>query len=172
MSAFSIRLARPEDADSFTVVEQDAASLLREEPSLEGIPVPPGESADHYRKVIARGHCLAAFEDNELAGFAAAGRVGRELHLHELSVRRQSQRKGIASTLLRALAIDARNCGLAAITLNTYRDVPFNGPFYRRHGFAELTDLSDRRHLAESLEAAVDLGLPRERRVAMIKFLP
>ena len=26
----------------------------------------------------------------------------------------------------------------AAVTLSTFRDVPWNGPFYRRHGFADL----------------------------------
>ena len=171
MTGFSIRLAKPEDADCFHLVEEDAASLLREEPSLQGIPVPPSGSAEHYRALIAKGNCLAAVENEQLAGFAAAGRIGRELHLHELSVRRGSQGKGIGATLLRALAIDARNCGLQAITLNTYRDIPWNGPFYARHGFVEVENYEGRQHLLESLEAAVALGMPRERRCAMIKFL-
>ena len=171
MTGFSIRLARPEDAEAFHMVEEDAASLLREEPSLEGIPVPPSESATHYRKMIAKGHCLTALEGEDVVGFAAAGRIGRELHLGELSVRRASQGKGIGATLLRALAIDARNSGIRAITLNTYRDIPWNGPFYARHGFIEVENFEGRDHLAESLEAAAALGLPRERRCAMIKFL-
>ena len=171
MSDFAIRLARPEDAAGFHEVEEDAATLLREEPSLAGIPVPPSESAEHYRKLIAKGNCLTAVADDRLVGFAAAGRVGRELHLHELSVRRDSQQKGIGSTLLRALAIDARNCGMRAITLNTYRDIPWNAPFYARHGFVEVENFEGRTHLAESLEAAVAFGLPRDRRIAMIRFL-
>ena len=169
--SYSIRLARPEDAESFALVEEDAASLLREYPGLEGVPIPPSESEEHYHAVIARGHCLTAVEDDETAGFAAAGRVRRELHLHELSVRRQSQGQGIGATLLRALMIDARNCGLRAITLNTFRDVPWNEPFYAKHGFVEVENFEGREHLSQSLEAAVDLGMPRERRVAMIAFL-
>ena len=171
MSDFAIRLARPEDAAGFHEAEEDAATLLREEPSLAGISVPPSESAEHYSKLIAKGHCLAAVEDERLVGFAAASRAGRELHLHELSVRRDSQQKGIGSTLLRALAIDARNCDLRAITLDTYRDILWNAPFYARHGFVELENLEGRGHLAESLEAAVAFGLPRDRRIAMIRFL-
>ena len=171
MSGYSIRLARAEDAEAFHEVEEDAASLLRDEPSLDGIPVPPSESAGHYRALIARGNCLSATEGEAVVGFAAAGRIGRELHLHELSVRRSSQGKGIGSTLLRALAIDARNCGLRAITLNTYRDIPWNAPFYARHGFVEVENFEGRAHLATSLEAAVAFGLPRDRRIAMICFL-
>ena len=171
MSEFSIRLARPEDAEAYHRVEEDAATLLHEEPSLAGIPVPPSGTADHYRSVIAKGNCLSATVGDEVVGFAASGRVGRELHLHELSVARAHQGKCIGATLLRALAIDARNCGMRAITLNTYRDIPWNGPFYARHGFVEVENFEGREHLAESLEAAVALGLPRERRCAMIKFL-
>ena len=171
MSEFSIRLARPEDAEAYHRVEEDAATLLHEEPSLAGIPVPPSGTADHYRSVIAKGNCLSATVGDEVVGFAASGRVGRELHLHELSVARAHQGKCIGATLLRALAIDARNCGMRAITLNTYRDIPWNGPFYARHGFVEVENFEGREHLAESLEAAAALGLPRERRCAMIKFL-
>ncbi|MXO63976.1 hypothetical protein [Qipengyuania oceanensis] len=47
MSDFSIRLARPADGDAFHEVEQDAATLLSEEPSLRGVPLPPAESADN-----------------------------------------------------------------------------------------------------------------------------
>ena len=171
MSEFSIRLARPDDAEAYHRVEEDAATLLHEEPSLAGIPLPPSGTADHYRSVIAKGNCLSATVGDEVVGFAASGRLGRELHLHELSVARAHQGKCIGATLLRALAIDARNCGMRAITLNTYRDIPWNGPFYARHGFVEVENFEGREHLAESLEAAVALGLPRERRCAMIKFL-
>lgn len=171
MNEFSIRLARADDADAFHRIEEDAATLLHKEPSLEGIPVPASQSAERYRGTIARGNCLAATIDGEVVGFAAAGRIGRELHLHELSVARKHQRRGIGGTLLRALAIDARNCGLSAITLDTYRDVPWNGPFYARHGFVEIENFEDRPHLSRSLAAAGDAGLPRNRRCAMIKFL-
>lgn len=171
MTELSIRLARPEDADAFRRAEEDASTLLHEEPSLEGVPIPESQSAEHYRAMIARGNCLAATVEGEGVGFAAAGRIGRELHLHELSVARIHQRRGIGETLLRALVIDARNCGLSAITLNTYRNIPWNGPFYARHGFIELENLKDRPHLSRSLEAAVVAGMPRDRRCAMIKFL-
>jgi hypothetical protein len=36
----------------------------------------------------------------------------------------------------------ARDAGAARVTLTTYADVPWNGPWYARHGFAEFTDLT------------------------------
>ncbi len=168
---WTLRLARADDADAMHAVEDDAASLLREEPSLAGIPLPPSTSAESYRSTIAKGNCLVALRGEQVVGFAAAGRVGRELHLHELSVARAQQGQGIGATLLRALEIDARNCGCRAITLNTYRDIPWNGPFYARMGYVELSDFAGRPHLAQSHEAAIAMGLPAERRCAMIRFL-
>ncbi len=171
MADFAIRLARTSDAEAFHLVEEDAAGLLREDPSLSGIPVPPSTSAQSYRAVIKKGQCLTAAIGDEVIGFAAAGRVGRELHLHELSVARQHQGRRIGSTLLRALKIDAANSGVSAITLSTYREIPWNAPFYAKHGFVEVENFEGRSHLAQSLEDAVAIGIPRESRCAMICFL-
>ena len=171
MTVFSIRLARDGDAEAFHMVEEDAATLLLEEPSLQGFPVPASRNAEEYRTMIAKGNCLAAAIDNEVVGFAATARVGRELHLHELSVSREHQGQGVGGTLLQALFVDARNCGLRAVTLNTYRDVPWNGPFYARRGFVEVDDFETRPHLLRSIEEAVGAGMPRARRCAMIRFL-
>lgn len=170
MSDWSLRLARPEDAAAFHAVEEDG-TLLREEPSLHGIPVPPSTTAEEYRKLIAKGRCLTALADDRIVGFAAAAPLQRELHLNELSVARTYQRRGIGAGLLEALAIDAYNSGFRAITLNTYRDIAWNGLFYARHGFVEVENFEGRAHLAQSLKDAVEFGLPADRRCAMIRFL-
>ncbi|MEL6876546.1 MAG: GNAT family N-acetyltransferase [Pseudomonadota bacterium] len=171
MSEWSLRLARPDDAEAFHWVEEDAAQLLVEEPSLAGIPVPPSRSADEYRTMIKGRHCLAATSGERVVGFAAARRIGREVHLHELSVACDFQRKRIGATLLHALKIDAHNSGIRAITLHTYRDIPWNAPFYEQHGFVIVEDLDAYPRLAAGQDAAVELGLPAERRCAMIHFL-
>lgn len=170
-SDWTLRLARAEDAAAFHRVEEDAADLLRDEPSLAGVPIPPTASAEDHARVIAKGRSLTALVGNEIVGFAAAAPVGRELHLHELSVARAHQGRKIGATLLEALVVDARNSGYRAITLNTFRDIPWNAPFYARHGFIEVENLDGRPHLAESQACAIALGLPAERRCAMIRFL-
>lgn len=171
MSAYRIRLARAEDAEAFHRVEEDAASLLRDEPSLAGTVIPPTASAADHARTIAKGRSLAALHGEEIVGFAAIGTVGRELHLAELSVARAHQRCGVGSLLLRAAMIDARNSGYRAITLNTYRDIPWNAPFYARFGFVEVENFEGRAHLAESREGAASIGMPMDRRCAMICFL-
>ena len=168
---WSLRLAHPEDAAQFAEVEEDAARLFLSEPSMAGIAMPPSRSAEQYRAIIALRQSLCATCDGEVVGFAAARPAGRELHLHELSVAIAFQRRGIGATLLRALKIDARNAGFQAITFHTFRDIAWQAPFYARHGFAEVENLEDHPRLVAGLEAAVEAGLPRERRCAMICVL-
>lgn len=171
MSAYRIRLARPDDATAFHLVEDDAASLLREEPSLAGTVIPPTASTADHARIIAKGRSLAALHGEEIIGFAAIGPAGRELHLSELSVARAHQRCGVGSLLIRAMMIDARNSGYRAVTLNTYRDIPWNAPFYARFGFVEVENFEGRPHLVESHQGAAAIGLPMDRRCAMICFL-
>ncbi len=167
-SDWSVRLAHPEDAEGFAEVEEDAARILRDAPSLAQVTMPPTRSAAEYRAIIAQRQSLAAESDARIIGFAAARPAGRELHLHELSVARAFQRNGIGGTLLRALQIDARNAGFASITLHTFRDIAWNAPFYAEYGFVEVTDPTAHPRLAAGLDSAVEAGLPREMRCAMI----
>jgi predicted N-acetyltransferase YhbS len=171
VSGYRIRLARPEDAEAFHLVEDDAAGLLRDEPSLVGTVIPPTASAHEHAQTIRKGRSLAALQGEQIVGFAAIRTIGRELHLTELSVARAHQRCGVGSLLIRAMMIDARNSGYRAITLNTYRDIAWNAPFYARFGFVEVENFEGREHLAESREGAAALGMPMDRRCAMICFL-
>ena len=155
--AWSLRLARSEDAAAFHRVEEDAADLLRSAPELAGVALPPSQSEPDYARLIRRGHCLSAIAGEQVIGFAAAAPKGRELHLHELSVARSWQRRRIGATLL-----DARNSGFRAITLTTWRDIAWNAPFYASQGFVEV---------ANSDDSAVEDGAPDLPRCAMIRLL-
>lgn len=169
MSSWRIRLAQQGDADAMSLVEDDAARLFATEPSLQGLALPTARTPKVYREIISQGRCLVAMDGDEMIGFAACRAFSREIHLHELSVREASQGKGVGRRLLYAVEADARASGYCALTLNTFRDVAWNAPFYARHGFVEVEDLASHPRLKAAMDAAVDAGLPRERRCAMIK---
>ena len=165
---WSLRLARVTDAAAMPGIEQAAAVAFADEPAIDATRT---RSEADYARLIRKGHCLVAHVGDTLAGFIVAERFSRELHIWEMDVAPQFQRRGIGAGLVRAAQIDARNTGIAALTLTTFRDVAWNAPFYGRHGFEEVTALDAHPRLAGELANEVDDGLPADRRCAMICFL-
>jgi hypothetical protein len=66
----------------------------------------------------------------------------------------------------------ARQQALRAVTLTTFRDLPWNAPFYQRLGFNVLAATEIDAHLVEALQAEIAIGFPSERRCAMRLPLP
>ena len=168
MTGWTLRLARPDDAEAMPDIERAAAVAFAGEPSVD-----PARTRSHedYARLIRRGHSLVAYVGEAMAGFLVAQPFSRELHIWEMDVTPAFQRQGIGAGLVRAAQIDARNTGFRALTLTTFRDLAWNGPFYARLGFEEVTALDAHPRLAGELANEVDDGLPADRRCAMICFL-
>ncbi len=64
-------------------------------------------------------------------------------HLEQLSVHPDHAGHGIGRALLRAGCAWAAAHGYPELTLATYRDVPWNGPFYASEGFVERGSVND-----------------------------
>lgn len=167
----AIRLARSEDAEAFPKIEVAAGTLFAALPGFEHIAAGEPISVDRHRRLIAKRHCLVAAAGDQIAGFIACEPFRRELHVWELSVHPDFQRQGLGARLLRGAMIDAHNAGFSAMTLTTFRQVPWNAPFYERLGFIEVEDSRSKARLDALLDAEEKAGLNREQRVAMIRFL-
>jgi ribosomal protein S18 acetylase RimI-like enzyme len=99
-------------------------------------------------------------------GFLAAEIVNRDLHLWELAVRKDLQKRGIGRQLVCAAEIFAKEGRLESLTLTTFSHVPWNAPWYSRLGF-EIS-IGDER-LAALVRAETERGWPR--RCAMKKTI-
>jgi len=171
MSDWSLRLARPDDAHAMPAIERAAGKLFRGNEQLPGISGQHTIPLDRLQRYIGKGHCLVAHFGERMAGFIVTEPFSRELHVWQFNVHPAFQRGGIGAGLLRACLIDSRNSGFRAVTLTTFRDVPWNGPFYARLGFEEVIALDAHPRLAGELAVEADHGLPAEQRCAMICFL-
>lgn len=170
-SDWSLRLARPDDAEAMPAIEAAAGALFSEVDGLDGLAGTHTLPVDRLQRYIRKGHCLVVHVGDAMAGFLVNEPFQRELHIWEMDVHPHYQQRGIGAGLLRACLVDARNSGFRAVTLTTFRDVPWNGPFYARLGFEEVTALDAHPRLAGELALDADHGLPAERRCAMIRFL-
>lgn len=82
---------------------------------------------------------VAQISDGTIAGFALTELLDDgSAHLEELDVLPEHGRRGIGSALLEASCRWAKASGHSGLTLTTYRDVPFNAPYYLRLGFRTL----------------------------------
>ncbi len=170
-ASWSLRLAQAEDADHLPAIEAAAAEMFLSDPDLLDFDPNDTWTPDELRRLIRKGHCLVSHVGDAIAGFIACEPFRRELHIWEMDVHPSFQKRGIGAGLVRAIQIDARNSGFKALTLTTFRDLPWNGPFYERLGFEEVTALDAHPRLAGELANEADDGLPATRRCAMIHFL-
>ena len=65
---------------------------------------------------------------------------GGAAHVEQVSVDPAFAGRGWGRRLLDHVADRARHHGLAAVTLTTFRDVPWNAPYYERCGFRVLAE--------------------------------
>jgi GNAT superfamily N-acetyltransferase len=73
-----------------------------------------------------------------IVGFALMKQPGGLAWLDQLSVLDAWQGRGLGTALIDRTAATARALGFDALYLSTYRDVPWNGPFYAKRGFKEV----------------------------------
>ncbi|WP_085687169.1 MULTISPECIES: GNAT family N-acetyltransferase [unclassified Pseudomonas] len=165
---FTVRAARAADATALPAIEQSAAELFRRDPSLSWLADAAVPQASEHSPAIERGELwVAENNDGQLAGFLRAVTVDRQLHIEELSVSQHFQGRGVGRKLLLAAIEQARLWQLRAVTLTTFRDLPWNAPFYQRMGFALLSAEDTGAHLNHVLRDEIAHGLPGERRCAM-----
>ena len=110
---------------------------------------------------------VAVAPDDQLVGFAIAHLLDGCAHLHELDVHPNHGQRGLGRRLIVAVARWARSAGSPALTLSTFRDVPWNAPFYARLGFRPLNEGELSAGLRAIRQAEAAAGLPIEQRVCM-----
>ncbi|PRY61465.1 ribosomal protein S18 acetylase RimI-like enzyme [Knoellia remsis] len=101
-----------------------------------------------------------------VVGFAHVLVIEGHWHLEQLVVDPAHGRRGLGSALLDAVCREVASRGGESVTLRTYADVPWNAPFYARHGFTEVA--SEPAWMAPLRATEERIGLMRHgRRIAM-----
>ncbi|MCQ9163152.1 GNAT family N-acetyltransferase [Arthrobacter sp. STN4] len=124
---------------------------------------PPPGTAESYADAF---HIMVA--GRPPVGFARLDIVDGQAHLGQLAVSPEHARQGIGRALVMAAKAWALEAGFHTMTLCTFADVPFNGPFYAGCGFVELPEESLAPELRRLRREESALGLDAMgRRVAM-----
>lgn len=165
-ASYRIAAARPTDLTSLPAVELAAARLLAgHAPSSVLVETTSPEALTRAQR---DGHLWVVLADDAPVGFAHVEAIEPEaVHLEEIDVHPEHGRRGLGTTLVLHVCRWAVLNGFESITLTTFRDVPWNMPFYARLGFDVIPD----QELSSALRAVVEdehrRGLDLSRRVVM-----
>ena len=136
--AFVIRLARPDEIPRVREIEDEAGTVfsglgLIDESLDVSFPL------DQLASLIAMGQVwVACRADDVPVGMVIASVREGAVYIEEMDVTPSHSRHGLGSRLLTTVCEWARARRYRAVTLSTFRDVPWNGPFYRKQGFRDL----------------------------------
>jgi len=153
MPEVTIRPAVEADLPLLVRIEVEAGALFRT--------VGLDEVADH------------PVHDGEVAGYVYAEVVDENTHIEQVSVSPDHAGHGIGAELVRFVEAWSRNAGRPATTLTTFKDVPWNAPYYQRLGYREMTADEIGPELAATMAHEASLpGIRAEDRCAMVKPMP
>jgi GNAT superfamily N-acetyltransferase len=168
MPAVSIRVASPDDIDEMIAIDDDACTLFTDiDMHLELERDHPYVVAEreHWLRCARGGWAFVAGEPQAPAvGLLIMDRVDGAPYLEQLSVRRRAMGGGLGRRLL------LHAIGWASgqpLWLTTYAHIPWNGPFYARHGFDTVDPRGCGPEISARLEAQRAALPAPEQRVAM-----
>jgi len=168
---YTIRKAHSADLSSLPDIERQAASLFASRATELGfnpdVPVQVN-SIETLNAAQESGRVWVAVDSlNQPVGFALVLEIDGFAHLEEMDVLPCHGRKGLGAALLETVCIWAKERGYPAVTLSTFREVSWNGPFYRRHGFQVVDPTTLSKGLAQVVEREQRHGLRTDLRVIM-----
>lgn len=168
-----IRPAAPGEPAALQYIERAAGAPFRDigMPEIADDEPPAPQTLERYRRA---GRCWVAADgpDDRPVGYLIAEPVDGALHVEQVSVHPGSARRGVGRALLARAAHHAREEGLAALTLTTFTDVPWNAPYYARLGFRALTEAELTPGLRAIRAGEAAHGLDRWPRVCMRLGIP
>jgi N-acetylglutamate synthase-like GNAT family acetyltransferase len=114
------------------------------------------------------GHLWVVLADDVPVGFAHVEIIERgAAHLAEIDVHPEHGRRGLGTRLVMHVCGWAADAGYESVTLTTFRDVPWNMPFYAKLGFRVVPVEQLSPALRAVLQDEARRGLTPSRRVVM-----
>lgn len=170
MMNFEITRARADDAERLCDIERAAVELFRGHeawPSYSSMALP----REVVHELIARGRVWVATVDGDVVGFVCLDTDGTPdaIGVAEIDVLPAYGGKGIGAALLEHACQWAREAGFRRVDLGTLADVPWNAPFYAKHGFVVVDKHGP--GFARALERDRENGFPDRLRVFMSRDL-
>ena len=164
---YTFRPTSPADISALPAIERAAAQRFMLLPEFSWFAERIVLCADLNQHFISQAMSWLALADNRPVGFLLAEAHNASLFIVEFSLHLDWQGRGLGRRLMAYAIEQAREKGFSALTLTTFREVPWNAPWYARMGFEIVPEalLSDA--LRQKLREEAAHGLAAESRCAM-----
>ncbi len=157
----TIRPARADDLPALREIER-AAGRAFAELDMHAVAEDEPPSLQTLQEYADAGRCWVYSDGNDRpAAYLLAEVVDGCAHLEQVSVHPDVRGHGYGRQLVEHLEAWTVRRALPAITLTTYVDVPWNGPYYRRLGFRPVDPTELTAGLREIRRAEAARGLDR-----------
>ncbi|MEM1247998.1 MAG: GNAT family N-acetyltransferase [Acidobacteriota bacterium] len=168
------RIRRPVEGELLLLQEiERRAGAPFAEIGLEEIAEDDPPSLDELREALAADQLWVSVDEEDAPwAYLFAIEVDGLPHVEQVSVDPRGARRGLGRQLIEFVAESARRKGASAMTLTTFRDVPWNAPYYERLGFRTLDEAELGPELIALRREEIERGLDRWPRVAMRRELP
>ena len=168
--SFRIRLARPDEIARLREIEDEAGTMFSGLGLIEGA-LDGSFPIDELVRLVAMGQVWVGCTEDEAedrpVGMVIASVREEAAYVEELDVMPKFGGRGLGSRLLSCVCAWAQEQRYSSVTLSTFRDVPWNGPFYRKRGFSDLQPAEWTPGMRAVREKEVQHGLKVEARVFM-----
>ncbi len=127
-------------------------------------------STDTLEAYVGAGRAwVAADSSGRPVGYLLADLVDGGVHIEQVTVDPLNARQGIGRRLMENLAERAAGAGVNRLTLTTFRDVPWNAPYYTGLGFVEVPESEWTGGIRRIVQAEIAHGLHEWPRVVMAR---
>lgn len=136
---YTLRAGRPGDIPQLVLIELAGNTLFAPTGLIPAEHMDDHIAIDWHQDAIEAGMSFVAADRSDApVGFALCSERAPDLYLDEIAVHPDHGRRGLGGALVTCVMDEARARRLPSVSLSTFRDVPWNGPFYARHGFKEI----------------------------------
>lgn len=133
---FDLRLSHDNDLEQLQRLSVRARQRYTIIPSLAHVVESPPLGADRFE--ACRVMVAVDRHSDEVIGFVAMRLLDDYLYLDNISVEPLASGKGVGKSLLSPVVAYAHLRRADAVSLTTFREPPWNGPWFRQHGFCPM----------------------------------
>jgi predicted N-acetyltransferase YhbS len=167
--AITFRLAELDEIEAVRAIEYEAAQRFATV-GMTGIADAQPMKADFVRRKIEASEIVVAVNDAaRCVAFVMFAPLPTSFYIEELDVLTAWAGRRIGAELIEQVDLLARKAGVQQLVLSTFRDVPWNAPYYRRLGFSVIETAQLDAKLRAIRATHVDRGLDESKRVFMCR---